>query len=187
MEFNDIMQRIIKSKDPSQKQAIISFTRYLKTYPLDQTTFPIFQEILKQNYDEISEILFENRTPETFFSTLPVSKEIIVTTLGILVTFKPLVLNPKIVLACLGVIENAYKHAPSGFGKYSLTISDLQHIGKYLITKNEKIVEFVKNILEPVSSFSGNSEVSIFAQKIIDNYNDHKKRLENVIPETLLK
>jgi hypothetical protein len=189
MGLNDMLESIFNNKSPEQKEAVISFARYLTTYSLDDSNYTIFLKILNLNYEEASSIIFKGREPETFFSIISPSRELITAALNILTSYKPQKLSLENIRACLGIIYTVYKQPASGFSYYNLSISDIQHIGKYLILKNIKIENLVIPILESISSIpqKGNIDVSSFSRKVIDHFYDNKKKLEDIIPSVILK
>ena len=182
------IEDILSSNSQQSKEALISITKYLMTYHLDVSNCGLFQRILHKNIKEAADIIFRRRTPETFFSTLQPNRELITNAINTLVSYKTKELYPKIILTCLGVLENAYKQSKPGFKIYPLKTSDLQHIGKYLTLNDETISKMIIDILHDIwqSRDNKDKEVAVIAEKIIDIYQDNKKNLINIIPENLL-
>jgi len=188
MEMNEIFNEIFSSKTKEKKDAVISFTRYLITYPLDYSNFNIYQKIFLLNYPETAGIIFFQRDPLSFFSTLKPTHDIISKSLEVLVVFKPAVLNFNFFLAIIGIFQNNYKDPDYGNSIYRLSISDLQNIGKYFVIKNDDSDKILENIFDLVA-FSGtktDNELKIFSQKVLSCHYDKTKKLEDVIPRTIL-
>lgn len=185
---SNFIERILSSKSEENRDAVITISRFLIKESLTIDNAYYFFKILNLNIQEASDEIFKHKSPENFFTALKPFKELIQFSLKNLIEYKPKELYYKNILASFGVLQNAYKNADNGFKIYALTVSDIQHIGKYLILDNEKTSSIILELLDCIWRADTNKykETTILAKEIVDAYYDNKKRILDVIPHNLL-
>ncbi len=188
--FNNsqIIDSMLSSDSPDAKAAIIAFAKHLSTFPLSAANVETFTKIINKNYSEAADIIFSTRTPDSFFSTLPQTAELIIFALSTLSNYRNSELYSPITQSCLGILVNNYRNPSKGQAIYSLKTSDIYHIAKYLQKKEKKIESLILDLLENIGSLpSSVGEISKVARNILTNWLDNSKRLDQIIPFTILK
>ena len=131
--------------------------------------------------------LLKNRTPDSFFSTVKLSKSLVQFSFTTLSEYRYHELYQPVILVCLGILYNAYKNPQSGMSLYSFSVSELYQAAKYLIVGNEEIESLLISFLENLAELSGGNQLSIVAGKIIDAHLDNSKKIDTIIPSSLLR
>ncbi len=188
LDNSQIIDSMLNSDSPDAKAAIIAFARHLSTFPLSTANMVTFTKIISKNYSEAADIFFTRRTPDSFFSTLPQTAELIIFALSTLSNYRYSELYSPITLSCLGILVNNYRNPSKDQNIYSLKTSDIYHIAKYLQKKEKNIESLILDLLENIGSLpSSAGEISKVARNILNNWFDNSKRLDQVIPFTILK
>jgi len=179
------IEKILSDTSEGNKENVIGFVKYFKTYPLNENNFTVFQKIIDTNINEALEILFKDRNPETFFSTLKPNRKLIFNALNTLIKYSPKKISILGVSSSLGILQNVYKNARNGLKIYMLSASDIQHIAKYLLIDNDEIDKIIVEFLEAIWEI-GVKDISVLSKNILNSYYDNKKNLTDFIPENLL-
>ena len=184
----EMLDSMLRDNSQEAQSGIIAFAGYLTKVTINQTNYSLFIKILNRNIPEATEKLFSNRQALSFFCKFKATGDLIQQTLSLLIHHQPHTLLPNTILACLGVLDSQYHSDRSGFQLYQLSVSDLYHIGKYLIHTDKNIQNITLEIIENLrdSSYGTDPELSVIIKKIIDHYYDQTKKIEDVIPANLL-
>jgi hypothetical protein len=181
----DYINKILSDTSEGNKENIIGLTKFIRTFPLNDETSHLFQKIIDSNIKEAAEIVFKNRNPETYFSTLRTSRELISNAMTTLVKYSYKTLNELSALSCLGILQNNYQNGKDGLKIYPLNSSDIQHIGKFLMKDDTKIIKIIIDLLDSIWR-SDTHDISVLSKNIINSFYDNKKNLTDFIPENLL-
>jgi hypothetical protein len=186
MNGDDFIEKILNDTSSANKESFLSLAKYLSTYHLTTETAYLFMKIIGANLPDALEILFKNKSPETFFSTLKINRGLICGALEILVKCKQSEIDSRALLSMLGILSAAYKNGRAGFGIYKLNFSDIHHIAKYLLKEDKKSRDIIINILESIWNYDNKSETGVLAINIVNSFFDKKKKLSDIVPENLL-
>jgi hypothetical protein len=162
---------------------------------LTSENYPLFLKMLEIENHWVLDELIGNRDPFLLLSTIPPNNYLVSKAFVLLTRWRPGGIYPKTLAIVLGVLQNAYSSPRDGYKIYSLTISDIDNLGKHLDQENgqeEPRNRCLLDILEKVSSLEGlrlddnMEQVSRQAQKIRTSFFDDTKMLEDVIPQVLI-
>lgn len=182
----EMLNSILSSNTEESRGAVIAYARFLITERLSSSNAAIYLKILQKNIKEAANIIFENRTPELLFSNVKITRELIVSGIRILSEYKAKELYMPILLSLLGIFKNGYHNPSVGLSVYKLSVSDLHHIGKYLILNESRISEMIQDILEALANTGEDKTLSGCARGILNSILDNSKNLNDVIPGVLL-
>ncbi|RLD28764.1 MAG: hypothetical protein DRI73_11360 [Bacteroidetes bacterium] len=177
---------MLSSHTPEAESAVIAFAGYFSSHTLNSETSSIFQKIIKYNNPAAIDELLKNRTPESFFSTLEPSRSLILFALTTLSEYRFNELYKPAILVCLGILQNIYNNPEYGHKLYSLSIADIYHSAKYLKVENEKIEQLIISFLENLNNLSRMNNISTTSGNILDAHYDNSKKLESIIPLSIL-
>ncbi len=180
------IESMLSSHTPEAENAVIAFSKHFASYPLNQETASVYQKLIYYNNPETIDAIFKTKTPDSFFSVLEPSRNLILFAFSTLSGYHAGDLYEPAVLSCLGIIQNAYKNPGFGFSIYPLTVSDLYHTAKYLKVENNEIETHIIDFLENLGSLSKHESITALARNIIDVHYDNSKKIENIIPHSIL-
>lgn len=180
------IESMLSSHTLEAEAAVIAFARHLSSYPLTTENENVFQRILAYNNSDAVDAILKRRDPDSFFSILKPSRGLVLFAFSTLSAQRADELYVPVVLSCMGILQNVYKNPQSGFSVYPLSVADLYHTAKYLKVENEEIELLIISFLENLNMLSGRADISNLARNIIDAHYDHSKKIESIIPSTIL-
>lgn len=180
------IESMLSSHTPDAEAAVAAFALYFSTYPLTVQNAHIFQKILKYNNPAAVDALLKRRNPESFFSILEPSEELVIFAFSTLTEYRVGKLYEPVIFACLGILQNAYRNPQYGVSIYPLSVADIYHTAKYLKVENEKMESILISFLNNFNMLSGQKDISNLAGNIIDAHYDNSKKIENIIPSSIL-
>lgn len=180
------IESMLSSHTPEAEAAVAAFARHFSSYPLTADNVHIFQKILAYNNSDAVDAILKRRDPDSFFSIIEPDRSLVLFAFATLTENRMGELYKPVVLACLGILQNTYKNPEYGMSVYSLSVADLYHTAKYLKTESEDIETIIVGLLENLSRLSGMNNVSNLAGNIIDAHYDNSKRIESIIPPSIL-
>lgn len=186
MLSGEMLNSILSSNTEESREAVIAYTRFLITERLSSSNASIYLKILQKNIKESADIIFKNRTPELLFSSIKITRELITSGIRILSDYKAKELYMPILLSLLSILKKGYHNPSVGLSVYKLSVSDLHHIGKYLISNEPRISDMIQDILEALACTGEDKTLSICAKGILNSILDNSKKLSDVIPGVLL-
>ncbi|RKX81605.1 MAG: hypothetical protein DRP58_11630 [Spirochaetes bacterium] len=184
-EFQFI-ESMLASHTPEAEAAVVAFARHFATYPLTLDNVHIYQKILQYNNTEAVDAILKRRNPDSFFSTIEPDRSLVVFALSTLAMYRSEELYKPVVLVCLGILQNVYKNPGHGISVYSLSVSDIYHTAKYLKNADEPIETLLISFLENLNTLSRSNNISNIAGNIIDAFFDNSKKIESIIPSSIL-
>lgn len=189
MNQNYLLEEMLNSNLAQGDEEVISFANYLNGVGLSQKTLPIFFKLLEKNIPRSLEPLFRNRKASLFFSRIVPDQNSLNSALGILVSLNVRSADRRTLLSMMGLLIMGYKRGEDGLKIREISISELQHIGKYLIRDEVELIELIQDLLDSLSSVMSPQyrDLSTMASKIKMAYLDHSKGLSSCIPPTLLR
>jgi hypothetical protein len=192
---NRILQQLMAARTGESVEGCVSYARFLRMSGLTSENYPLFLKMLEIENHWVLDELIGNRDPFLLLSTIPPNNYLVSKAFVLLTRWRPGGIYPKTLAIVLGVLQNAYSSPRDGYKIYSLTISDIDNLGKHLDQENgqeEPRNRCLLDILEKVSSLEGlrlddnMEQVSRQAQKIRTSFFDDTKMLEDVIPQVLI-
>lgn len=173
------IESILSSHTPEAESAVIAFSKHFASYPLNEETAPVYGKILFYNNPKAIDALLKTRNPYSLFSKVPPSQSLLLFAFSTLRDFRYNELYEPVVLACLGIIQTGYKIYPP-------TVSDLYHTAKYLKITNSEIEIHLIDFLEDLCSLSKHKNITALARTIINAHYDSSKKIETIIPSSVL-
>ncbi len=192
---NRILQQLMAARTGESVEGCVSYARFLRMSGLTSENYPLFLKMLEIENHWVLDELIGNRDPFLLLSTIPPNNYLVSKAFVLLTRWRPNGIYPKTLAIVLGVLQNAYSSPRDGYKIYSLTISDIDNLGKHLDQENgqeEPRNRCLLDILEKVSSLEGlrlddnMEQVSRQSQKIRTSFFDDTKMLEDVIPQVLI-
>ncbi|MDA3939364.1 MAG: hypothetical protein PF693_08655 [Spirochaetia bacterium] len=181
-----LIESMLSSHTTEAEAAVLAFSRHFASYSLNSDTATVFQKIIKYNNPAAMDAIIKNRNPGSIFTTLTPSRSLILFAITTLTEYRFKELYEPGILACLGVLQNIYKNPGYGMNIYPLSVADLYHVAKYLKVENEEIELLIISFLENLNMLSGNDNFSTISRNILDAHYDNSKKVENVIPSSIL-
>jgi hypothetical protein len=176
-------------------EASIAFATYLNQVGINRKNYNLFFRMLETNNKWIANALIGSREPKLFFSTIPPNRTLIRKAFRLLSFWHPKQIYPKVLQAILGIIENSYYNSDDGFNIYKIKINDLDNLGKFLDKEQSQDTPenmMVLNILDKITRLGEYKDdlnktiISKHSFNIRFAYFDHRRKLEDVIPQLLL-
>ena len=180
------IESMLSSHTAEAEAAVVAFARHFSTYPLTSENSHVFQRILEYNNSSAIDAILKNRSSESFFSILKPSRDLIIFAVSTLTKYRSNELYEPVVLVCLGVLQSTYKNPEYGISIYPLSVADVYHTAKYLKVENEDIESLLISLLENFHMTSKLKDVSNLAGNIIDAHYDNNKKIEDIIPSSIL-
>jgi len=191
----NVLHQIMGARTTEAVEAAISFARFLRLSGLDSENYPLFLKMLEiENHFVIDELIGE-RDPFLLLSTIPPNTFLVETGFKLLTRWRPGGIYPKTLAIVLGIMQNCYSSPRDGYKIYSLSIADVDNLGKHLEKEkgqNEDTNRCILDVLEKIGSLeglridSGMESVARQAMKIRSSFFDDTKMLEDCIPQVLL-
>lgn len=192
---NRILQQLMSARTPEAVESAVSYARFLRMSGLTSDNYPLFLKMLEiENHWVLDELIGE-RDPFLLLSTIPPNRYIVSKSFNLLTKWRAGGIYPKTRAIVLGVLQNAYSSPKDGYKIYSLTIADVDNLGKHL--EQEKGQDDPQNrcildILEKIGQLEGlqwddsMEGVARQAMRIRGNFFDNTKMLEDCIPQVLM-
>jgi hypothetical protein len=192
---NKILQQLLAARTADAVEACVSYARFLRMSGLNSENYPLFLKMLEIENHWVLDALIGEQDPFLLLSTIPPNRYIVSKSFRLLTKWRPGGIYPKTRAIVLGVLQNAYSSPKDGYKIYSLSIADVDNLGKHL--EQEKGQDDPQNrcildILEKIGSLQGlqwdesMEEVARQAMKIRGNFFDNTKILEDCIPQVLM-
>lgn len=192
---NKILQQIMSARTPEASEASVAYARFLRLSGLDSDNYPLFLKMLEIENHWVLDALIGERDPFLLLSTIPPNSYLTSKCFQLLTRWRPAGIYPKTLAIVLGVLQNTYSSPRDGYKIYSLSIADVDNLGKHLEKdkgQNEARNRCILDILDRISSLEGlrwqetMEQVARQANKIRSNFFDNTKIMEDCIPQVLL-
>jgi hypothetical protein len=193
---NLMLQGVHSCRTPEAVEAAITYANYLSKTGLTYENYPLFIKILEIGNHWVIDALIGDRDPFLFLSSIKPNMQILIASFGLLAERHPGGLYAKSLSVILGVLQATYNSPEDGYNIYSLTVSDINALGKHLdesAGQEDSLNRVILDILEKVSELEGledhtrdMEEVAIHANEIRNHFFDDKKKLDDVIPPVLM-
>ena len=192
---NGALRQIMSARTVEAVEAAVSYARFLRLSGLDPENYPLFLKMLEIENHWVLDELLGNKDPFLLLSTIPPNRYLVSRCFHLLTRWRPRGIYPKTLAIVLGVLQSAYSSPRDGYKIYSLTIADVDNLGKHLEKEkgqNEPGNRCILDILERIGSLEGllwDDKVEAVARqalRIRGGFFDNTKLLEDTIPQVLL-
>lgn len=192
---NRLLHQLMSARTPEAVEAAISYAQFLRMSGLTSENYPVFLKMLEIENHWVLDALVGDRDPFLLLSTIPPNRFVVSKCFKLLTKWRAGGIYPKTRAIVLGMLQNAYSSPKDGYKIYSLSISDVDNLGKHL-EKDEGQEEpqnrCILDILEKFGSLAGlqwddsMEGVARQAMTIRSNFFDNTKMLEECIPQVLM-
>ncbi|WP_053228405.1 hypothetical protein [Spirochaeta cellobiosiphila] len=193
---NSMLNGILACRTSEAVEAAITYSRFLSKTGLTNENYPLFIKVLEIGNHWVIDALVGDRDPFLFLSSIQPNRKISQAMFALLAERHPGGMYPKTLSIILGVLQALYNSPEDGYNIYSLSVSDLNSLGKHLDEEkgqedslNRVILDILDKIgqLERQDSIDAQTEeIAIHSSKIRNFFFDANKKLKEVIPEVLL-
>lgn len=189
MENRDILENMLKSGTSAGREGVLSFSRYLVTCPLSLKTVPLYLKVIRTGHQGIADILFSMRDPESLFTTVTMSPDLLRGLFDLLSEINMHTVEGETAVSLLSGVYAGIEVFSLWKPPFRLTVFDIYNAGKYLVSNEIRAVELSLKIIESVSDLheSAFKDVSRTALDIMSAYYDDSKKLQQVIPAQMFK
>ena len=165
---------------PDRVELLVSLARLLSSQGIAQANAADFLDLLATGDSQVATAIFSRRDPATWFSTIAVEPGLTRQALAILVAGQAREMDSRIIMACLGYISQEVK--------FSVSISDIQHLAKYLLAPDPAVQAMVMELLDRISRAGPPfpDATRREAENLLDHFQDHSKSLSTILPPNLL-
>ena len=191
----DAVSRFMKCDSQHSVEATIEFAKYLNMKKLDSDNYPLFLELLKEENGHITDALIGKEKAFDFFKKVQPNYYIIDFSFSVLYKYSPGGVHDKTLELIFGVLYKNYHRAKEGYALYSLSIENLNSIGKFLDKskkQNEGVNRFILDILSDIAEYSTQDEndpinkISAHAIMLRNAFYDRRLEMKSVIPEEIV-
>lgn len=191
---NSIINNIFGCRTTEGVEAAIAYMRFLRESGLTNENYPLFLKILEIDNHWVIDELVGKGDPFLLLTPIQPTKHLISTCFRLLTNWHPGGIYPKTMAISLGVLQVAYCYAKDGYDIHSVSINDVNNLGKHLnkdLGQADPINQVILDILDKIGILEGvgdeNMErVARQATLIRSNFFDRRKKLEDAIPQVLL-
>jgi hypothetical protein len=193
---NSMLNGILSCRTQEAVEAAITYARFLSKTGLTYENYPLFIKMLEIGNHWVIDSLIGERDPFLFLSSIQPNNKILTAAFGLLAERHPGGLYAKSLSVILGVLQATYNNPVDGYNIYSLTVSDVNALGKHLdeeTGQEDSLNRCILDILDKVSQLEGledhtrdMEEVAIHANEIRNFFFDDQKSMKDVIPPVLL-
>ncbi len=193
---NKMLGGILACRTTEAVEAAITYARFLNKTGLTSENYPLFIKVLEIGNHWVIDALIGTRDPFLFFSSIQPNYQLLTASFNLLAERHPGGLYAKSLSVVLGILQAAYNVPIDGYKIYSLSVSDLNALGKHLdeeAGQEDSLNRCILDILEKVAQLEGldesnrdMEEVAIHSNEIRNFFFDTTKHLNEVLPPVLL-
>jgi hypothetical protein len=190
-----LARAVILCNTPEHVDAAAGLAQAVSGEGMNNRNYLLFLMLLETNNPCVIDVLLGPRNPFLLFSPIKPNWFLLKETFRILAKFKGNELSLTVLLALMGVVQNAYKASKDGYKIYPLKISDIYSIGKHLDKDRDQLEPRNRLLLEILfdiyfvgidSEDRATKQIGIKANDIRMTFFDHTKRMIDAIPDVLL-
>jgi len=190
-----LARNVILCNTPEHVDAAAALAEVISGEGMNNRNYLLFLTMLETNNPFVIDTLVGPRNPFLLFSPIKPNWFLLKETFRILAKFKGNELSVKVLLALLGIVQNAYKASKDGYKIYPLRMSDIYNIGKHLDKDRDQLDPRNRLLLEILfdiyfvgidSDDRGPKHIGIKANDIRMAFFDNTKRMIDAIPDVLL-
>jgi hypothetical protein len=193
--MNTILRGIISARTELQVEASTAFARYLSHVGITQDNYLLFFKILQTNNEWVVDALIGQREARLLFSSIQPNRRLLRRAFSLLTLWHPKEIYGKVLMALVGIIENAFHKPDDGYKIYPLKLGDLNNLGKYLDQEKDQfnpendLILQVLDRMAHIGEYEGSGIKNILSKHAFNiriGYFDNTKKLTDVIPQVLL-
>jgi len=190
-----ILQNMLGCRTEEAVEAAISFARFLSISGLSNDNYPLFLKLLEVENHWVIDTMVADKDPFLLISPIQSNSYLLYTAFKLLTKWHPGGIYPVTLSIVLGVMQAAYASPKDGYKIFSVSINDVNNLGKHLNKENgqdDPNNRCILDILDRLGSLAGTStnpekeQMSRQANSIRTFFFDKRKKMEDVIPQVLL-
>jgi hypothetical protein len=190
-----LTRTVVLCTTPESVDAATALAELVSREGMNNRNYLLFLTMLETNNPSVVDALVGPRNPFLLFSPIKPNWFLLRETFRILAKFKGNELSVKVLLALLGIVQNAYKASKDGYKIYPLRMSDIYNIGKHLDKERDQLDPRNRLLLEILfdiyfvgidSEERATKQIGIKANDIRMAFFDNTKRMIDAIPDVLL-
>ena len=192
---NVVLQQTMSARTPEATEAAIAYARFLRLSGLNTDNYPLFLKMLEIENHWVLDELIGPGDPFLLLSTIQPNEFLTQKCFQLLTRWRPGGIYPKTLAIVLGVLQNTYSSPKDGYKIYSLSVADVDNLGKHLEKakgQNEPRNRCILDILDRIGTLEGlfwdesMEQVARQALRIRSNFFDNTKLLEDCMPQVIL-
>jgi hypothetical protein len=191
---NRLLQGIFGCRTTEAVEAAVTYATFLNTVGITPENYPVFLRMLEIENHWVIDALIGDRDPFLLLSGVQPNEFIVGRILAMMTRWHKGGIYHKNLSVILGVLQSVYSSPKDGYRIYSLSIQDVNALGKHLDKEkgqDDPLNRAILEVLEKLSELedAGNrdmEEVAIHAAAIRNAFFDDRKKMEDVIPPVLL-
>ncbi|HET6486661.1 MAG TPA: hypothetical protein VFH83_09595 [Spirochaetia bacterium] len=191
---NHIINNIFACRTTDAVEAAITYAGFLVRSGLTNENYPLFQKLLEVENHFVIDSLLGRTDPFLFLTPIQPTKHLVSTCFRLLTNWHPGGIYPKTLAIVLGALQAAYSYAKDGYRIHTVTINDVNNLGKHLNKEkgqDEPVNRAILDILDRLASLEGqgDAEMELLARQcnvIRGNFFDKRRKMEDAIPQVLL-
>ena len=192
---NRLLQDVMSARTAEATEAAVSYARFLRLSGLETDNYVLFLKMLEIENHWVLDELIGPGDPFLLLSTIPPNSYLTQKAFLLLTRWRPGGIYPKTLAIVLGVLQNTYSSPKDGYKIYSLTVADVDNLGKHLEKQkgqNDPRNRCILDILDRIAALEGLywddsiEQVARQALHIRSNFFDNTRMLEDCMPQVLL-
>jgi len=191
---NHIINNIFACRTTDAVEAAITYSAFLRKSGLTNENYPLFLKLLEMDNHFVIDSLLGTTNAFLFLTPIQPTKHLVSTSFRLLTNWHPGGIYPKTLAIVLGALQAGYSYAKDGYRIHTVTINDVNNLGKHLNKEkgqDESVNRAILDILDRLASLEGqgDSEMELLARQcnvIRGNYFDKRRKMEDAIPQVLL-
>ena len=191
---NRLLQGIFGCRTTEAVEAALTYARFLSSVGITPENYPVFLKMLEIENHWVIDALINKRDPFLFLSPVQPNKYIVKRIFAMMTKWHKGGIYSKNLSVILGVLQSVYSSPNDGYRIYSLTIADVNALGKHLNKEkgqDDPLNRVILEILDNLSELEGSDntemeEIAIHASGIRNAFFDNRKEMSEVIPPVLL-
>jgi hypothetical protein len=191
---NHIINNIFACRTTDAVEAAVTYSSFLRKSGLTNENYPLFLKLLEMENHFVIDSLLGTTDPFLFLTPIQPTKHLVSTCFRLLTNWHPGGIYPKTLAIVLGALQAAYSYAKDGYKIHTVTINDVNNLGKHLNKEkgqDESVNRAILDILDRLASLEGqgDAEMELLARQcnvIRGNYFDKRRKMEDAIPQVLL-
>ena len=194
-----IVQNMLGSRTEEAVEGSISFARFLSLSGLNNDNYPLFLKLLEVENHWVIDTMVAKKDPFLLLSAIQPNSYLSFTAFKLLTNWHPGGIYPVTLSVVLGMLQGCFASAKDGFKIYSVSINDVNNLGKHLDKEKNQMDPLNRTVLTVLDEIAGLIEpqkpiptsevkdVALQANNIRGKFLDMTKRLNEAIPDILLE
>lgn len=190
-----VIERMIGCRTVEAVEASISYAQFLRLSGLTNENYPLFLRLLEVENHWVIDSLIGDKDPFLYLSSINPNNYVLLSAYQLLTNWHPGGIYPKTLAIILGVLQAAFSSPKDGYKIYSVSINDINNLGKHLnkeLGQDDPNNRCILDVLDRMGSLAGTTEKPEIEQmarqsnSIRTFFFDKRKKMEDIIPQVLL-